>query len=75
MAQYPKTPSWESLVYEALVQKGGILLFVQGYHDGQSKDFDLSQMRCVFGNMEAMTWIRMVGHEVIKCRLIFRKTI
>ncbi|KAH8950132.1 hypothetical protein BDL97_10G068000 [Sphagnum fallax] len=44
MAQYPKRPSWESLVYEALVRKGGILLFVQGYHDGQSKGFDLSQM-------------------------------
>ncbi len=75
MAQYPKRPTWESLVYEALVRKGGILLFVQGYHDGQSKGFDLSQMRCVFGNMEVMTWIRMVGHEVIKCKLISSKTI
>lgn len=64
VAEYPTKPSWETLVYETIVQQESIILFVKGLNTRRSKSFDMASLRCVFGNMQVMTWVRTVAQEV-----------
>ena len=68
VAQVPTKPTWETLVYEAVVQVDSVVLFAKGLPQSRLPNTksvkDLASLRCVFGNMEVMTWVVLVAQEV-----------
>ena len=69
VAQVPTKPTWETLVYEAVVQVDSVVLFAKGLPQSRLPNTksvkDLASLRCVFGNMEVMTWVVLVAQEVL----------
>ena len=70
VAQVPTKPTWETLVYEAVVQVDSVVLFAKGLPQSRLPNAknvkDLASLRCVFGNMEVMTWVVLVAQEVLR---------